>query len=250
MTDMILGCAFRVATAEQPSARVVEEAVRLFRASHSGIGCTVHGMLAGSDRFSRRVPISPRSLQELAVDIGGDVYSDLTAYAGHPRAPRGMLTVQLNSQANNCRQVLLTADVAIASLEQQVALAESLWQLFAPEHAELVVGATYGDVLGELTGIPVADWRSKSNPLHEIRQRRLASKQRPGLAGWTTFISPEMVARLGGRDAVVARAPVSSMRPLARGVALVLSPEPLALEDGDYASRVTAVDDFLDGASL
>ncbi|MDR0787461.1 MAG: hypothetical protein LBG44_06300 [Gemmatimonadota bacterium] len=240
---------------------LVTTALRIVEKDDPKAKFTFQGMLAGTDKFSRRTRMTDTSIQQLTVDIRGGVFSGLIGWMGSAKDYQGLVDIDIEGFGPN-RYLEARYEKILSRIEdlsEAENLAIRLWSLFSVSCGMIVISEEDRKVASELTGIVFNKWPRTSEPTEEDNQeeKRLFAIQRLRLgynlfgpyarAGWGTFLGPKFVNDLGGLERIRNEAPVAEVRSLPEGgVYLRLSTDPLMVESTAYRTAVEKLSEFLD----
>jgi hypothetical protein len=228
------------------------EALRRFARWHDGARTSFHGMLAGSDRFSRTRTLSDGTLGQLATDLKASVYTDVIGYAGPKVDPQATLSFAAIGAGGRPREVQYicasTGDLALADLERRAA---ELWTVFAPLYGISMFARSYSRVAAELSCVPIGQMGEAAEPGYEERLLRLQElkplfgKQTRG-GTWGTYLGSALVGQLGGVESVQRGAPVAAVMELQpEGLYLRLTSDLLVIEAPDLEVATSSLSRFL-----
>jgi hypothetical protein len=235
----------------------------------------VHGQFASSDRFSRQQKLSKKILKQLITDVRGRVFRSIQ-FDELPRTDQvrssgyTSLHVQL-APAQNPRvgsdeqpvlpyrlHVLLPHDYSGDAARVGQCL-EAFARLLDAPYGFAYLGASFRDVLMEVSSVPMFSWGQPMSEADLRRQKRLQRCQTERIrigsltcgAYWANLFGENIVRRLGGPELLLRKTPAAILREVQPGLWYVQTTSSLPdLNDPAYQAALAALEAYLAPVSI
>jgi hypothetical protein len=230
----------------------------------------MHRMLLNSDRSTRQQKMDMRNLEQLKTDLRGRVlravqFDELRRSEQESSTGYASLHLDLkparSPKAGSDEVARYPYRVYLLVPRPMVAdagvLRDGILQLAATlrsPYAFAYPGASFRDVLMELTCTPMFTWGQPLTPREAEREARLTRCQRQRVqlgtrvcgAYWGNLLGAELVAALGGSGSVKANAPAAQVEDAPRdGLFLQLTAALPEIDSPEYLTAVARMEEYL-----